>query len=953
MEEKDYRNSLVAGLGLLLSILSIVAVFLFNRRTKKSRERTEQIRPFTPAVHEDISGLSNEQVQSRKQKNLDNSISFKPRRSTKEIFQKNIFSIFNLSLLGIAFVQLLLGRWTDVLISLGVMALNIGVNIFQELFARRRLKQIISATRLETTVIRENQLSSVDPNELVIGDIVLIGPGDQMVVDGEIVGNGKVVVDETLITGKNEKFLKKEGDKVYAGGYCISGRGAFEVQKMGDERAIYSVLKRQKYPPEQLTPLETIIERVLKGLLVIVAVLTVVILMIYFELDLGISSDVVNSAISVVFSIAPAGLFFMILVTYAAGTADIGKIGALVNRARSVEFLAQINEVCIVKTGFLTGIDFEIETTGLNSTNLTISSTRIRQWLGDFVHSSSSSAQYISILSNSLEGTRRKFSEEMPFINVYGWSSLSIEEDDMYGVFVLGSKDVLTPFMQTDTENLQEEKTAGRGISKTVSRITKFFRGRNQNAEPGTENFHKTSTLSAAQIDFSETGTENDELSDKPKNEGVFHRISSRIGKVFRRDESDKINLDFETPQQVPVDEYLFAYLPDVIKIYDDRMIPHLPDGLLPLANIEFREDVIQSADQAVKDLSKSGLKIKILSRDVLEGTSQILEETGLNQNHDQTFSTLSGTDLEIMTNEELREAMDKNLLITSIQPKLVRKILTTLRGLGRNIAIIGNGVKDVPALINGDLAIVRLDSDQAALMVSDIVLLNNQLDLLGKVLEKGQKIVAGLLNILKLYLTQASYLALLIVWTLLFSRGFPYKSTQGSLVAVVTITIPALGLTFFAKPGVKDGSKFSSSLSKFVVPAAVSISAAASVVFNYFYELSGEISYAQLTVTYFLVYAGLVLVIYVSPPLKILAAGAEFTGDWRPTILAFLLVNAFMIVAPLRITEHFLDLKVLQNYQHYGLIATTVVIWAFVLQILWRLYPIRLGIDKSGVQIK
>ncbi len=215
---------------------------------------------------------------------------------------------------------------------------------------------------------------------------------------------------------------------------------------------------------------------------------------------------------------------------------------------------------------------------------------------------------------------------------------------------------------------------------------------------------------------------------------------------------------------------------------------------------------------------------------------------------------------------------------------------------------------------------------------------------------EKGQRIVSGLLKILKLYLTQALYLSILIITTLGLARGFPYKSTQGSLIAIVTITIPALGLTLFAKPGVKDSSKFSRTLSRFILPAAVSISAAATVVYNYFALNSGEIAYAQLAVTYCLVYSGLILIIFVSPPLRILAGGAEFNGDWKPTILAIIMFFVFMAAAPLRITEKFFDLTVLNQKSDYMYIGIVVICWAIILQILWRLWPLSDRFRKKPV---
>jgi len=935
----------IIGNGILLILLTLVGglIFLFFRK-KRAETITIHAQQYEPAFDEDISGLTEREVEARKLEGIDNSISFKPQRSIKDIYRKNIFSIFNLGLIGIAFVQMLLGRWMDVLTSLGVMALNIGLNIFQEMIARRRLKEMIDSTRLESTVIRENMVRSVDPDEIVKGDIVLIGPGDQVFTDGEIIGKGRIVVDESLITGKNERFKKQVGDKVYAGGYCISGRAAYEAQNIGDERAIYSVLKKQKYIPEQLTPLEKIIDRVLKGFLVVVGIFSILLMSIYFKVDLGISTDLFNSAASVIFSIAPAGLFFMILVTYAAGTADLGKLGALVSRARIVESVAQINEVFIVKSGILTDIDFEIDPVKLPISEEQLSHSRVRQILGDFVHCTSSKSKFIDILANEIEGNQRKKIEEAPFLNVYGWSAISFDEEDMHGVYVLGDPNIVNQFVQSDQKPMglaSGGETQGRGIKNTLSKVSNLFRS---NKKKENQLGKRTDGIMApSDLPKENSGMDEYVQSDaQAKGEsGISERIIGKLGGLFKRGKQQDSDVNGADVERKPIMELLFAYKPEIYALHDNTLKPQIPAGILPLARIQFHEGVTKIAADTVNNFSESDIVIKIFSYDDPEDTFGILKKAGISDTDQQSLDTISGQELNELNEIKFLEALDKYSLFTSVQPQMMSRIVQAMRGLKRVIAVFGDGVKDIPALMSANVSIVRNDSSQAALSVSDIVMLTSEPGKLKKVLEKGQRLVNGLLSILKLYLTQALYLSLLIVSILLLARGFPYKSTQGSLIAILTITIPALGLTLFAKPGVRDSTKFGRSLSRFVLPAAVSISAAASVVYTNFTQYSGDLAYAQLAVTYFLVYSGLILVIFVSPPLKILAGGAEYTGEWIPTMLAIILFFMFMIVAPLPITEKFFDLTVLNQNSDYIYIGIVVIGWAIVLQMLWRLWPL------------
>jgi cation-transporting ATPase E len=272
------------------------------------------------------------------------------------------------------------------------MIFNIALNTFQEFFARKRIEQFELATRLKATVIREGKTRSIDPGEIVPGDIVLVGPGDQLPVDGVIFGDGEILVDDSMLNIEGNQGMKSEGDNIYAGSICLTGQAALQTTKVGSDRRIVGVLNEAELTKQELTPIQRIIDRVLRVMLVIVALLLLMVLSTNYRLDLGIPPEILIDVSSVIFSIAPAGLFFMILLTYAAGTADLAKIGALVRQARSVESLARVNALCFAKGGVLTGTDVEIVPI-LSSNEInngeSIPESRIRQILGDFARSTS------------------------------------------------------------------------------------------------------------------------------------------------------------------------------------------------------------------------------------------------------------------------------------------------------------------------------------------------------------------------------------------------------------------------------------------------------------------------------------------------------------------------------------------------------------------------------------
>jgi cation-transporting ATPase E len=306
--------------------------------------------------------LSEAEAAARRPEGQESDSELEASRSRGEIWRENVLTILNLDLLGMAIVLWLLGDPLGALGGLGVMCLNIGLNVGQELLVEKKLAQLALTTRPTATVIREGKVRSIDPGEIVVEDVLVVGPGDRVLVEGEIIGAGQIVVDESMLTGKGYRLSRRAGDMLHAGSFCVAGRAAYEAREVSAERLIEVSTGGAQRSKRELTPLEQIMNRILQVLLLIVACLSTLLLVQFFRSDLVILNDFYRNAISIIFSIAPSSLFFMIVVTYAVGTADMAKLGALVRRAQSIESLAQVSVLCFSKTGILTGMRVSLET---------------------------------------------------------------------------------------------------------------------------------------------------------------------------------------------------------------------------------------------------------------------------------------------------------------------------------------------------------------------------------------------------------------------------------------------------------------------------------------------------------------------------------------------------------------------------------------------------------------
>jgi magnesium-transporting ATPase (P-type) len=948
---------LMAVAAVMVTIAAVVW-----RRLQVLRRPSKRLPPPGP-VPLPVHGLTEGEAQARWQEGQDNVILLKPPRTREEMFRENAYTVFNLSLVGLAAVQFLLGQYLSAVLSLFTIALNIGLNMFQELFAQRRLRQVQEETRPRATVIREKRVRSIDPSEIVVGDALVAGPGDQLLVDGEVVGEAEMVVEESILAGQTTRVTKAPGDPVYAGSFCISGRSVYEAQKVGDERLIASRAGKAQAHKGALTPLERTMDRVLRALLVVVALYMVLLLAVYFFGDMGLPLDVVNDAISVIFSIAPASLYFMIVLTYASGMADLAKVGALVHRPRSVESLAQATVICFARAGILTGTHVEVEEIAPPEGQESLAESRLRQILGDFARTTSLESPATRAMTTSFEGSRRTAREEAPFWSLYGWSAVAFDDEDLSGVYVLGTPEILEPYLATGSEQPEEmekgEKKGGRlpDVRKVATPLGRLFRRGSRDREQkekeegaAATNAQKKRTKVLPSLEHegaqelrvgahSEKGeSPGEEEESKP---GLFRRFGQRVRRVLRREEAaveeEEIPKDEDTGEIV----LLFAYHPELAPLHTAEGLANLPEGLIPLCELHYTERVRPDAVEAIRMFAETGVDIKVLSTRAEEQTAAILRQAGLGSDRDMPLDIISGDELAAMNGEELAQAVQKNTVFGHLRLEQFGLVVTTLREDGELVAVVGDGVNDLAAMGRANLAIARRSSSQAALSVADILLLEDSPSALSRVLDKGQRIVHGLLDVLKLNLVFVVNLALLILGLRLMSASFPFQSIQGTVIQIVTVALPSAGLSLWAASGVLGSARFGRLLARFVAPPSITMGAAGSLVYGYFLRETGQIPYAQLTLTYTLVFAGLVLVIFVRPPIRPPGGDGSQPADLRPTVMVLVLLVLFLVVAGIPLSQELLKLSWLEEPHHYLVVALTVVAWAVLLRFIWLVMPV------------
>jgi cation-transporting ATPase E len=153
-------------------------------------------------------------------------------RSFGQILFANVFNPVNAIMLALFILILIAGFPADGLF-VGVVASNSIIGVTQELYARRELKKLELLNAPIARVRRDGQPAEVDVESLVQDDLVLLVPGDQVVVDGTVVSSAGLEIDESLLTGEADAVDKAVSDEVLSGSFVSAGSGSYIATRVG------------------------------------------------------------------------------------------------------------------------------------------------------------------------------------------------------------------------------------------------------------------------------------------------------------------------------------------------------------------------------------------------------------------------------------------------------------------------------------------------------------------------------------------------------------------------------------------------------------------------------------------------------------------------------------------------------------------------------------------------
>ncbi|MFJ9199959.1 HAD-IC family P-type ATPase [Streptomyces flaveolus] len=389
-------------------------------------------------------GLTTEEVAERVARGQVNDVPVRSSRSLGEIVRANVFTRFN-AIIGVLWViMLIVAPIQDSLFGFVILA-NTGIGILQEWRAKRTLDSLALIGEVRPAVRRDGKSAELSTSQIVLDDVIEVGPGDKAVVDGVCVEADGLEIDESLLTGEADPVVKRPGDQVLSGSFVVAGGGAFRATKVGREAYAAQLAEEASRFTLVQSELRSGISTILKYItwMMVPTAIGLIISQLLTKDDAFRES--VARTVGGIVPMVPEGLVLLTSVAFAIGVIRLGRKQCLVQELPAIEGLARVDTVCLDKTGTLT--EGGMDVTGLRTLG-GADEEYVRAVLGALGESdprpNASLQAIIDAYPVAEVAEDWRCTESLPFSSARKYAGATFDEDDgSSSTWLLGAPDVL------------------------------------------------------------------------------------------------------------------------------------------------------------------------------------------------------------------------------------------------------------------------------------------------------------------------------------------------------------------------------------------------------------------------------------------------------------------------------------------------------------------------------
>jgi cation-transporting ATPase E len=417
-------------------------------------------------------GLTDAEVADRVARGLTNLSDTTTSRSVGSILRENVFTFFN-GILTVCFIAVaVLGDLGDGLF-FGIVVVNSLIGIVQELRAKASLERLAVLAAPEAAVRRENETRVIRPEEVVLDDLMLVRPGDQITADAAVEEAADLFVDESMLTGESEPVVKGVGDALLSGSFVVSGTAEARVVAVGAEsyaNTLTREIKRHTLVYSELRAATTRILVYLTWILIPVIIVVVIGRLFAYGGPHGLSAaggdawrlallDTVASVVGMI----PEGLVLLTSLAFGVAVIQLGRQKVLVQELAAVEVLARVDVLCLDKTGTLTTGEIGFER--LITLDHAFRDDEIDAVLGMIAHDVAANQTAIALRPHFDEGDAVVI-ERLPFSSRRAFSAITFESGDRRETWLLGAPERL---LAGHPDGLEQANAVAAGGRRTLA----------------------------------------------------------------------------------------------------------------------------------------------------------------------------------------------------------------------------------------------------------------------------------------------------------------------------------------------------------------------------------------------------------------------------------------------------------------------------------------------------
>ena len=385
-----------------------------------------------------LQGLTQVEVKRRIDAGKINHFKAKTGSSNWEIFRRNVFNSFNMLNFAIFVALIAVQAWSN-LFFFGIIVLNAFTGMMTELRARRMIDKLNLMNQDQIRVVRDGQLVSIDPKDIVLDDVMLLSAGEQVPSDAVVV-DGMAELNEAMLTGESDHILKKDGKELLSGSYLVSGQVYAKVINVAEDNYANKLMLEAKTHKPIVSRILYNMDKIAKftGKIVIPFGLAL-----FFEAymikQLSLQESVVTSSTALL-GMLPKGIALLTITSLLTAVIKLGMKHILVQEMYSVETLARVDVLCLDKTGTITQGKMTVK--GLELLSERFTKEELERLLAAYMQHSKDKNATAQAIRNAYEGLEHHYQvgDVIPFSSDRKWGAVSVNG---LGTLFLGAPEML------------------------------------------------------------------------------------------------------------------------------------------------------------------------------------------------------------------------------------------------------------------------------------------------------------------------------------------------------------------------------------------------------------------------------------------------------------------------------------------------------------------------------